>query len=114
MIVDDSERFLAAAVDLLTRAGLEVVCTARTSREARAMADDLRPELVLVDIGLGAESGIELSHRLVDDHPDLRSRVVLTSTGNQEDYVDLIAASPAAGFLAKSGLSAQAIYDLIE
>jgi hypothetical protein len=40
--------------------------------------------------------------------------VILVSTHTEEDYADLIAASPAVGFLAKTDLSARAIRDLVE
>ena len=113
MIVDDNERFLAVARDRLTRDGLDVVGTASTQREALEKARELHPDVVLVDISLGTESGFELTRRLVEDMPDLRSRVVLISTRDQDDFADLIAASPAAGFLPKDLLSAKAVRDLV-
>jgi DNA-binding NarL/FixJ family response regulator len=113
MIVDDNERFLAVARDRLTRDGVNVVGTARTQTEALEKAGTLKPDVVLVDIGLGSESGFELARRLVAAFPDLRSHIVLISTRGQEDFEDLIAASPAVGFLAKDLLSARAVHDLI-
>jgi DNA-binding NarL/FixJ family response regulator len=113
MIVDDNERFLAVARDRLTRDGLEVVGTASTQREALEKAKELHPDVVLVDISLGTESGFEVTRRLVEDFPHLQARVVLISTRDQEDFADLIAASPAAGFLPKNLLSAQAVRDLV-
>ena len=59
-----------------------------------------------MDISLGDESGFELTRRLVDD---LRTRVVLISTRAEDDYADLVATSPAAGFLSKSQLSGGAL-----
>jgi hypothetical protein len=41
-------------------------------------------------------------------------RVILSSTHDERDYADLITASPAVGFVAKSALSAGAIRDLLE
>lgn len=113
MIVDDNERFLAVARDRLTRDGLDVIGTARTQSEALEKANELRPDIVLVDISLGTESGFEVTRRLVEDFPNLRLRVVLISTRDQEDLADLIAASPAAGFLPKNLLSAKAVRDLV-
>ena len=114
MIVDDNERFLAVARDRLTRDGLDVIATATTEREALEKAEMLHPDVVLVDISLGAESGFEVTRRLVEGFPDLRSRVVLISTRDQEDFADLIAASPAVGFLPKNLLSARAVQDLVD
>ena len=68
---------------------------------------------MLVDIALGRESGFELVRRLVDSFPDLRARVVLISTRDEEDFADLIADSPAAGFLPKIRLSARAVRELL-
>lgn len=113
MIVDDDERFLAVARDRLTRDGLDVVGTATTPAEALGRVEELNPDVVLVDIGLGTESGFELTRRLVEAFPDLRSRVVLISTHDQEDFAELIEASPAAGFLPKDLLSAKAVVDLL-
>jgi DNA-binding NarL/FixJ family response regulator len=113
MIVDDNERFLAVARDRLTRDGLDVVGTATSQKEALKMVEELQPDVVLVDISLGTESGFEVTRRLVADFPALESRVVLISTRDQDDFADLIAASPAAGFLPKNLLSARAVRDLV-
>jgi DNA-binding NarL/FixJ family response regulator len=100
VIVDDDELFLAIARDRVTCDGRDVVRTATSQSEA---LDGGRPASGrrAVDVGLGAESGFEGSPRLVEDFPDLESRVVLISTRDQEYGADLIAASPAAGFPAE-------------
>ncbi|GAA4473701.1 response regulator transcription factor [Phytohabitans houttuyneae] len=113
LIVDDNARFLAVARTSLERDGLEVVGTASTVADALAQADRLHPDVVLVDIALGAESGFDLTRRLVERHPDLRARVVLISTRREEDYADLIALSPAAGFVWKAQLSGGAVRELV-
>jgi DNA-binding NarL/FixJ family response regulator len=113
LIVDNNERFLAVAQDHLVRGGLQVVGTATTGREALTKTAELHPDVVLVDIGLGAQSGFDLTRRLVEEFPDLRERLVLISTRDPADYVGLVAASPAAGFLPKNLLSAEAVRDLL-
>jgi PleD family two-component response regulator len=57
LIVDDSWLFLEAARGRLEREGLRVVGVAATSAEALRRAEELRPEVVLVDIMLGEERG---------------------------------------------------------
>ncbi|MEN3269859.1 MAG: two-component system, NarL family, invasion response regulator UvrY [Pseudonocardia sp.] len=114
LIVDDNERFLEVARISLERQGLEVVGTATTIAAALLEAAVLRPDVVLVDVALGAESGFELTRRLVEDFPELRARIVLISTRGEEDLADLIASSPAAGFLSKSLLSAAAVCGLVD
>lgn len=113
LLVDDNERFLEVARSSLTREGLEVVGTATTMADALRKTDVLRPDVILVDVGLGSESGFELARRLVDGFPDLRARIVLISTRAEEDLADLIAASPAAGFLRKDRLSAARVCALL-
>jgi DNA-binding NarL/FixJ family response regulator len=113
LIVDDNEGFLAVARSSLQREGLEIVGTATTSTDALEKARQLNPEIVLVDIALGRESGFELVRRLVDSFPDLRARVVLISTRGEEDFADMIAESPAVGFIPKIRLSARAVRELL-
>jgi DNA-binding NarL/FixJ family response regulator len=64
LIVDDNQLFLEAARGLLERQGLRVVGVAATTAEALRRAEELRPEVVLVDITLGGESGFDLARRL--------------------------------------------------
>jgi DNA-binding NarL/FixJ family response regulator len=111
--VDDNEQFLAVAQDRLTSEGMDVVGTATNQAEALRQAEALHPDIVLVDISLGSESGFELTRRLVESFPQLHGRVVLISTRDEEDFVDLIAASPAVGFIPKNLLSARTIYNLL-
>jgi DNA-binding NarL/FixJ family response regulator len=113
LIIDDNHSFLEAARVLLEREGLTVAGVASTSAEALRQADTLRPDVVLVDISLGEESGIDLARRLVEADADLETKVVLISTHAEEDVADLIASSPAAGFLPKAELSASAIREIV-
>jgi DNA-binding NarL/FixJ family response regulator len=110
LIVDDSPEFLTAARSLLEREGITVVGTAPTGAEALQRADELRPDVTLVDIDLGDESGFELASRLREN---AQARIILISTHAEEDYADLISASPACGFLPKAALSAGAIRGLL-
>ena len=114
LIVDDNQPFLEAARVLLEREGLFVAGVAMTSNEAIRQAESLRPDVVLVDISLGEESGLDLAQRLVEDGFDAEATVVLISTRAEEDVADLVAVSPAAGFLPKAELSAAAIRRIVE
>jgi two-component system, NarL family, nitrate/nitrite response regulator NarL len=114
LIVDDSERFLDVARSSLDRDGIEVVGTATTSATALEQAGKLRPDVVLVDLGLGSESGVDLARQLVEDYPYLASRVVLVSTQAEEDVADLIRASAAVGFISKRALSPTTVRRLVE
>ena len=113
VIADDSEQFLRAAAGSLSRNGIEVIGTATTSATALDQVAKLRPDAVLVDVGMGEESGFDLVVELVAAFPYLASSVVLISTRAEDDYGELIATSPAVGFIPKSELTASAIYALV-
>jgi CheY-like chemotaxis protein len=63
LIVDDSPCFLEAARGLLERQGIMVVGVASNGAEALRLAEELRPDVTLLDIDLGGESGLELARR---------------------------------------------------
>jgi len=109
LLVDDNDAFLEAARDLLQREGQTVVGVASTTAEALRQARALRPDVILVDIGLGDESGFDLARLLAREHQGRRAEVIMISTRAETDYAELIAESPVAGFLAKSELSAREI-----
>jgi hypothetical protein len=67
---------------------------------------------VLVDIHLGSESGFDLARELGREDTT-GCDVVLMSTHAEVDFTDLVADSPAAGFVAKSDLSATAVRALV-
>ena len=107
LLVDDSDAFLETASLLLEREGLSVAGVASSIAEALRQARALRPDVILVDIGLGKESGFTLARLLARD--DQGAVVILISSRAEADYAELIAESTAAGFLPKSQLSARRI-----
>jgi CheY-like chemotaxis protein len=114
LIVDDSSQFLAAARTWLERQGITVVGVASTGAQALQQAAEMHPDVVLVDIDLGRESGFDLADKLQQNAGVDSPRVILISAYAEEDYADLIAASPAVGFLNKTALSGQRIRQLVE
>jgi two-component system, NarL family, nitrate/nitrite response regulator NarL len=111
LIVDDSAPFLEAAARLLEREGVPVVGAASTITDALWQVEVLDPDVVLVDIRLGQESGFDLARQLAETDPATRA-VILISTHAEADFADLIEGAPVAGFLRKSALSANAIQQL--
>src|SRR5258705_14000859 len=114
LIVDDNESFLDAARVLLQREGLIVAGVASTVDEGLRQAVTLRPDVALVDIFLGEESGLDLAGRLAEDRRTDDPVIVLISTQAEDDVVDLIAGSAAAAFLPKAELSASAIRHIVD
>jgi DNA-binding NarL/FixJ family response regulator len=112
LIVDDSAPFLEAASKFLEREGITIVGVASTSADALERAQELRPDVALVDIDLGEESGFDLARQIAEGPAPLP--VILISTRSEEDLAELIEASPALGYVSKEHLSAHAIRDLLD
>jgi DNA-binding NarL/FixJ family response regulator len=113
LIVDDSPEFLEAAQAVLENDGMTVVGVASSSQEAFERMRDLRPDVALVDIDLGDESGFDVARRLaagVDPAPNL----IIISSHDGDDFEELLEASPALGFVWKSNLSGDAIRAVLE
>jgi DNA-binding NarL/FixJ family response regulator len=112
LIVDDSLEFLEAARQLLAEDGVTVVGFAATSDEAVEEALALRPDVALVDIDLGAESGFDVVRRLAA-LPGGGPPVVLISAESGGELAELVDASDARGFVSKTDLSGDAIRKLL-
>ena len=113
LIVDDSPEFLAAACRLLEQEGLTIAGTASSGDEAMAFAHELRPDATLVDIDLGRESGFAVAERLGAQDGAPAGVLILISTHAEDEFAELIEASPAIGFISKAALSADAIQRLV-
>ena len=113
LIVDDNPRFLQAARALLEQEGIRVVGLASTRAEAVGCTADLHPDVTLLDIDLGDDSGFDVARALVDDPRADPGHLILVSAYAEDEFVDLIEASPAIGFVRKPALSAEAIYRLL-
>ena len=113
LIVDDSAGFVDAARNLLECQGLSVVGVASGGGEALRLFEELRPDVTLVDINLGGESGFEIAEQLHRVGGSTPSPVILISTHAAQDFADMIESSPAVGFLSKSVLTGAAVRDLV-
>ncbi|MGI8332530.1 response regulator [Actinomadura scrupuli] len=113
LIVDDNHHFRVAARDLLEREGIAVVGMASTTAQALHLVGDLRPDVALVDVELGEESGFDLAWRLDGAGYAERTSVILISVHAEMDFADLTEASPAVAFLPKSDISGRAINNIL-
>jgi CheY-like chemotaxis protein len=114
LIVDDSVRFGDEARSLLEQEGVLVVGFATSGDEAVQRAKELGPDLALVDISLGAESGFDVARRLTDMADAVPPKVILVSTYDEREFSGSIEASPALGFIAKAELSGDHIRRLLD
>jgi CheY-like chemotaxis protein len=109
VIVDDNPEFLDSATRLLEHQGVRVVGVASTNADALRCVQELRPDVMLVDVNLGEESGFDVAEALHEIDGAATAPVILISTHAEPDLADMLETSPAIGFLAKSALSARAI-----
>jgi pilus assembly protein CpaE len=105
LVVDDQAPFRLAAKAVLRRlAEFELVGEASNGSEAVALADELRPALVLMDINMPEMNGIEATRRIVAANPD--TVVILCSTYDVSDLPPDVAGSGARGYVNKERLGA--------
>ena len=113
MILDDNRGFLDAAVRLLEHQGINVVATATSSAEGLQRIKELRPDVTLVDIDLGDESGFDVVEKLHLNGSGTAVPTILISTHAEEDFAEMVAASSALAFIPKAVLSGSAIRDVL-
>ena len=65
LVVDDHELIRAGLSDALTKNGFEIIGEASSVAQALAMLNQYKPEITLVDINLGASSGIDLIEQAI-------------------------------------------------
>lgn len=100
MIVDDHELVRLGLNNLLARQpGWQVVAEAGTVADALQRADESEPDVVLMDIRLGHESGIDACREIVKAHPDTKV-IMLTSFAQDELLFNAISAG-AVGYVLK-------------
>ncbi len=109
MLVDDNLAFLDAARRLLERQGISVVAVATTSAEALRQFTELQPDVMLVDVNLGTESGFDLASELASSPNGSSTRVILISTYAEPDFEDSLSAGASFQLLSKSDLSGKAV-----
>lgn len=111
LIVDDDEEFRGLARALLDRGAFRVLGEAAGCREALARVAELRPAVVVVDVGLPDGDGFALAERLVADDPP--PAVVVVSSRDERTYRDRLQDSPVRGFIPKEDLSREALEALL-
>jgi DNA-binding NarL/FixJ family response regulator len=112
LIVDDSPPFFEAASQLLADDGITVVGFAATSDQAVNKTLALAPDVALVDVDLGTESGFDVAQRLAG-LPHGGPPIVLISAETGSELAELVDASGALGFVSKTDLSGDEIRKLI-
>ncbi|MDX1691363.1 MAG: response regulator transcription factor [Acidimicrobiia bacterium] len=100
LLADDQELIREGFRMILGRAGMEVVGEAGTGAEAVALARDLQPDVVLMDVRMPFLDGIEATRRIAAEAPEVK--VIVLTTFDLDEYVFDGLRAGAAGFLLKS------------
>ena len=100
LIADDHEIMRDGLREILERSGdFEVVGYAKDGEEAISVAEDLRPDVVIMDVFMPLKDGIEACREIVDAQPETRV-LVLTAATEVDTVIDAVAAG-ATGYLQK-------------
>jgi DNA-binding NarL/FixJ family response regulator len=101
LLVDDHDRSLDSLRALLEiQLGLEVVGEARDGKEAVRLAKALKPDLVIMDIGMPNMNGIDATRHIVGHDPDVK--VLCHSMHAERRFVRAALEAGALGYLVKS------------
>jgi DNA-binding NarL/FixJ family response regulator len=111
LIVDDHPSFRASARMLLEAEGFDVVGEAEDGGSALRAVEELRPDVVLLDVQLPDIDGIEVAARLSENGSG--PAIVLTSSRDLADLGLVRERSPVRGFIPKAELSGAALEALL-
>ena len=99
LVVDDAPAIRHALRGVLEDAGIDVVGEAPDGVEGVALADSLRPDVVLMDLRMPLADGFQATTRIVQDLPEVR--VVVLSAYESDDSTEAVLAAGAYAFLPK-------------
>jgi DNA-binding NarL/FixJ family response regulator len=111
LVVDDHNLFRQSLKGLLSARGHSVVGEARNGREAVALALQLRPDLVLMDLAMPELDGVGATKAICSQHPEMRV-VILTASEDDASLFEAIRGG-ACGFLVKT-VEAEQFFRMLE
>lgn len=101
ILVDDHTMVREALRVVLEQdSGMQVIAEAGDGETALRMAEELAPDVVVVDVALPGQSGIDITRRLLAKHPDIK--VLALSTYLDRRIVQQMLDAGASGYIAKS------------
>jgi DNA-binding NarL/FixJ family response regulator len=100
LVVDDYEPFRRLICSTLQkRPELQVIAEASDGLEAVQRAQELNPDLILLDIGLPKLNGIDASHRMSRIVP--AAKIILVTQNNDAETVQAALSNGASGYVLK-------------
>ena len=100
LVVDDHDLFRAGLASLLAKQpDIEVVAQASGGRVGVRLAEELRPDVVLMDLRMPDLDGCEATRKVLERTPD--ARVLVLTVASDDGNVEAALAAGACGFIAK-------------
>ena len=114
VLIADDHRLFAEALEAILAADrrIEVVAHAGDGREAVDLAEELRPDVILMDISMPVMDGIEAAAELRESAAD--PRILMLTGSNSRDDVDRARKAGAAGYVTKDRIAAELIDAIVE
>jgi DNA-binding NarL/FixJ family response regulator len=114
VLIADDHRLFAEALEaiLSTDTRIAVAATARDGREAVALADEHRPDVILMDISMPVMDGLEAVEEL--QRRGIDAGVLMLTGSNARDDVDRARQAGAAGYVTKDRIAAELIDAIVE
>lgn len=114
VLIADDHRLFAQALEAIlgTDDRIVVVAQAGDGREAVRLADDLRPDVVLMDISMPVMDGIEAARAIREGHID--ARILMLTGSNSRADVDRARQAGASGYVTKDRIASELIDAIVE
>ncbi len=113
LLVDDQKPFLLLSRKIVSRmTGMEVVGEAADGVAAVKMAEELRPDLVLMDVQMPGLNGFQASARILEKLPG--TRIVILSAYDENEYLALLQEVKVVGFISKTNFNARTLGKLLD
>jgi DNA-binding NarL/FixJ family response regulator len=108
LLADDHALVRAGVRALLERTpDIRVIAEAADGREALGLIEQMRPDVVLMDVTMAGLNGLEATRRAVREHRP--ARVVVLSMHTTEEYVVQVLEAGASGYLAKDAAAEELV-----
>ncbi|MGY1604939.1 response regulator [Geodermatophilus sp. SYSU D00815] len=101
LVVDDHRTFAELLIGALESAGMQPVGTAHSAAQAVAMAEQLRPDVIVMDIEMPHQDGLAATRRIRDVCPD--AVVAVVTAHRDPEWVMRAAQAGASAFVPKDG-----------
>jgi DNA-binding NarL/FixJ family response regulator len=109
VVIADDHRLVREGLRALleSQSDFDVIAEASNGNEAVTRALELRPDVVLMDIGMPELDGFEATHRILKASPNIR--VLVLTAHETEDYFFRVLEAGAHGFLVKDAASTELV-----